>query len=145
MTWTYNGNPAAIPRDAIRWLVGDTDGKRRLVTDEEIAFALSENGDNKTQAAKMVLESLIIKFSTQGVTKIGDFFFDATKVVNQLRASLERIEAATLPQEGIWYAGGISVSDKSGVESDSDRVRPRFVRGMQSNRDILISEEALDW
>ncbi len=35
------------------------------------------------------------------------------------------------------YAGGISVSDKTSVESDSDRVRPRFVRGMARNKEAL--------
>ena len=35
------------------------------------------------------------------------------------------------------YAGGISVSDKRTVESDGDRVRPRFSRGMYRNKEAL--------
>ena len=38
-------------------------------------------------------------------------------------------------QTSVAYAGGISVSDKSTVQSDSDRVKPRFARGMLRNLD----------
>lgn len=35
------------------------------------------------------------------------------------------------------YAGGISVADKDAIQSDTDRVTPRFARGMFSNPDTL--------
>ena len=38
-------------------------------------------------------------------------------------------------QTSTAYAGGISVSDKSTVQSDTDRVKPRFSRGMLRNLD----------
>jgi hypothetical protein len=40
MTWTYSGNPAANERDAVRFLVADTDSTDPLITDEEIAYLL---------------------------------------------------------------------------------------------------------
>ena len=40
MTWTYSGNPAASNRDAVRFLVADTDSTDPLITDEEIAYLL---------------------------------------------------------------------------------------------------------
>lgn len=43
-----------------------------------------------------------------------------------------------LTQSGnLPYAGGISVSDKDTVDSNTDRVEPRFVRGMYRNPDAL--------
>ncbi len=36
-------------------------------------------------------------------------------------------------QTSVAYAGGISQSDKDTVESDTDRVTPRFARGMFAN------------
>lgn len=40
MTWTYSGNPANSSRDAVRFLVADTDSNDPLITDEEIAYLL---------------------------------------------------------------------------------------------------------
>jgi len=46
MTWTYGGAPgtttSATRRDAVRLLVGDTDTTDQQITDEEIAFGLSQ-------------------------------------------------------------------------------------------------------
>ena len=40
MTWTYSGNPSSTDRDAVRFLVADTDSTDPLITDEEIAYLL---------------------------------------------------------------------------------------------------------
>lgn len=40
MTWTYSGDPAANSRDAVRFLVADTDSTEPLISDEEIAYLL---------------------------------------------------------------------------------------------------------
>lgn len=41
MTWTYSGNPASSDRDAVRFLVADTDSTDPLITDEEIAYLIA--------------------------------------------------------------------------------------------------------
>lgn len=41
MTWTYSGDPAANDRDAVRFLVADTDSTDPLISDEEIAYLIS--------------------------------------------------------------------------------------------------------
>lgn len=41
MTWTYSGNPTSSDRDAVRFLVADTDSTDPLITDEEIAYLLT--------------------------------------------------------------------------------------------------------
>ena len=51
---------------------------------------------------------------------------------------LEQLLETDLSRSGVTatsvaYAGGISVSDKVSVESDGDRVAPRFSRGMFAN------------
>ena len=45
-------------------------------------------------------------------------------------------------QTSVAYAGGISVSDKETVESDTDRVSPRFFRGMFSNPEALTASDS---
>ncbi len=48
-----------------------------------------------------------------------------------VKNDLSRAGVPTLSSRA--YAGGISVSDKASVSADSDRVKPRFTRGMGHN------------
>lgn len=143
MTWTYTGDPAASSVATVRWLVGDTDPGRKLTTDEEIQYSLSQNSSNTNSAAKEVISSLMIRFATQGIVKIGAFYFDATNIVKGLRAALEELEKRSGLQEHVWYAGGISRDDKRNVESNDDRVPPRFKRDMHEN--INVQDDGADF
>lgn len=63
MAWSYSGNPASTPKDAVRYLVGDTVSTDPLTTDEEIAWALAQNS-NIYVAASIVAETIATKFAT---------------------------------------------------------------------------------
>lgn len=46
MTWTYTADPTSSTKDAVRFLIGDTDETNPVVQDEEIYFNLGEvNGE----------------------------------------------------------------------------------------------------
>ena len=47
------------------------------------------------------------------------------------------LSRAGVSQVSQAYAGGISKSDKSTVEADTDRMTPRFSRGMYDNAEAL--------
>ena len=58
------------------------------------------------------------------------------------RFLLDELVSMDLSRSGVTatsvaYSGGTSISDKNSVESDSDRVKPRFSRGMFSNPEGL--------
>lgn len=40
MTWTYSSDPQASQLDAVRYLTGDVDTERQLITDEEINYMI---------------------------------------------------------------------------------------------------------
>ena len=42
MAWTYDGDPSANARDAIRFLIGDTDTNDQLLADAEVAWVNSQ-------------------------------------------------------------------------------------------------------
>ena len=42
MTWTYSGNPSSTERDAVRFLVGDTDTNDQLLSNEEIDYLVTQ-------------------------------------------------------------------------------------------------------
>lgn len=72
MAWTYSGNPATAAKDAVRFLVGDTKSDIALVTDEEIAYALSFHTNHVYKAAVMVAEGISAFLATQAtMTEIG--------------------------------------------------------------------------
>lgn len=51
MTWTYSADPTSSKKDAVRWLVGDTNPDIPLVQDEEIYFNLMEVNNEIYRAA----------------------------------------------------------------------------------------------
>jgi hypothetical protein len=53
MTWTYAGDPSANSRDAVRFLVNDTNTSDQLVSDEEIAWAVAEEANVYFAAASV--------------------------------------------------------------------------------------------
>jgi hypothetical protein len=73
MTWTYSGNPAASNRDAVRFLIGDTDSGDQLVSDEEIAFLLAEENTVRTASAR-ACEAIAARFgrSADNSRSVGD-------------------------------------------------------------------------
>ena len=56
----------------MRWRVGDTFDGDQLVSDEEIAAALGDAGDNKTFAAAMICERIAADFSREVDNTIND-------------------------------------------------------------------------
>lgn len=129
MTWTYGGDPSANDRDEVRFLVGDTDTTDQLVTDEEIAYSVSDEATNYNAAAK-IARAIAAKFSRKVDKSVGDLKQAYSQRVKQYLELAERLEGEAVGRTAKAYAGGISKSDKETVEEDSDRVEPAFEIGM---------------
>lgn len=126
-TWTYTGNPATDAKDAVRFHIGDTKTADQQLSDEEILWLLSTYGGtlNSAYHAALSLEAIYAR--------------DVDKQVGDLRiAASQRRDGYTVLAKNIKrritsaaspYGGGISISDKSAVVSDSNRVAPVFYRG----------------
>ena len=72
--WSYSGDPASSDKDAVRFLIGDTDVDESFVTDEEINWAIANNS-NVYAAAAEVAENLAAKFATNAEQiKVGPLF-----------------------------------------------------------------------
>ena len=141
MTWTYGGDPAANARDAIRFLIGDTDTTDQLLTDEEIAWVNTESSGTSTgttalyDAAYRCCLTIASKLAREADKQIGDLSVSMSQ-----RAKAYREQAASLKElsgrEGgvpIPYAGGITISDKEIDEENSDIFRSWFSSGQFEN------------
>lgn len=128
MTWTYTGQPATEPSDAVRWHLGDVDASRPLAQDEDIAFALSLDSDPR-RAAAIVATSLAARFArTAGIT-IDGISVDMAKKADEMRALATRLRAEAEGGVGGLMAPvvgpvvtGASVSAREDAARDTDRI-----------------------
>jgi hypothetical protein len=134
MTWTYEGAPgtttSATRRDAVRLLVGDTDTTDQQVTDEEIAFALSQTSDDIYNAGALMCRTIAGKYSRlvdTSIESVSSSYSQRAKQYSELAVRLvkegKRLGSVGL---GVPVAGGMSISEMAGVEDDTDRVPSAF-------------------
>lgn len=128
-TWNYSGDPAASDLDAARWLMGDTNEDDQLASDEELLYALSQEGSPKAAAAS-ALRVLAARYAREPQSKkVGDLSISYGQRAADLEARASRLEADEEGVAGV-RAGGISVADKLAERDDTDRTEPAFGRGM---------------
>jgi hypothetical protein len=127
MTWTYV-SPSNSLADEVRFLIGDTSSASPKLSNEEIAYLLSNASDSPAFAAVQACRALIAKYShlvTQTTGAVSVAYSDLAKNYKELAASIAVSQARPLP-----YAGGISISDRDEQDGDTDRSAPRFTLGM---------------
>jgi len=134
MTWTYGGAPgttsAATRRDAVRLLVGDTDTTDQQVTDEEIAFGVSQAADDIYNASALICRALSGKYARlvdTSVESVSSSYSQRAQQYAELAVRLikegKRLGSVGL---GVPVAGGMSISEMQSVEDDIDRVPAAF-------------------
>lgn len=132
MAWTYD---VALPtnKDKVRLLTGDVDTTDQLISDEGIAFLLTQE-PNVYLAASATASAIAGGLARKISRSIGDV---SVALQQQYEHYVEI--AADLRDRGygmgafVPYAGGISLGDKDGVADNTDRVQPAFARGTGRN------------
>ena len=125
--WTYSGDPSASSKDAVRFLCGDTSTASQLVTDSEITWTLSEEG-NSYLAAALVCESIASLKTQEADITVGDLSISASQLSDAFAKKAAALRKRASVRGAGFYAGGISVSRTDTVEADTDRVDPFFKR-----------------
>lgn len=65
MTWTYTADPSTSTKDAVRFLIGDTDETNQVIQDEEIYFNLGEVGGEPYRAASNTCYNLAARYTSE--------------------------------------------------------------------------------
>lgn len=104
MTWNYSGDPASSDRDAVRFLIGDTNTSAQLVSDEEIAWALTEAGGNVYRAASNLCDNVAAKFSNSTQRTVGSLSINLAE-----KAQHYRDLAKTLRRKAALRGGALVV------------------------------------
>jgi hypothetical protein len=143
MTWTYGGDPSANAKDAIRFLIGDTDTTDQLLSNEEILWVNTEASGTTTgtnalyDAAYRCCLTIASKLARLADKQIGDLNVKLSQKAQGYLAQAAQFNAMskTLNFVPIPYAGGISISDKEIDQDNSDVFRGWFASGQFQNVD----------
>lgn len=143
MTWNYT-DPLTIPRDEVRFLSGDTIVTDQLITDEEIAYARSKYPVAQLAAA-FCLRSLAARCLRDVSFSMGDASISASdraKAFNE-QASILDPSGKTLGAALIVLPsfGGLTISGKDVLDSDTDAVQPFFKTGQWDNPEVSTESE----
>lgn len=140
-TWTYD--PALLATSPpttttlmmqVRTLIGDVNSTDQQLWDQQIAFALSEEGNNIYLASAGCCRQLAAKYSRDVDTTQGELhrLYSARQKAYAMRA-VELTTKGRSRSPGAGYSGSISIAAKDLTNQDSDRVQPAFLRGLTDN------------
>lgn len=97
MAFTYSGNPATSDRDAVRFLIQDTDSDDVLLQDAEVDWCITQAGASVYQAAHDAAYAIASKFSRMATSKsVGDMslsYADRAKAYFELANELLELGA----------------------------------------------------
>jgi hypothetical protein len=63
VTFTYSGDPSTSTRNAVRFLINDTDSTDALFSDEELNYLITEWGTNVYEISRACCETLVSRFN----------------------------------------------------------------------------------
>lgn len=91
--WNYSGDPSTSSKDAVRFLIPDTDETNPILLDKEIEYLVTTEGTVKLAAAAALeviasQEALVLK-----VIKVLDLQTDGAKTADALLKRADRLRA----------------------------------------------------
>ena len=131
MAWSFD---PALPtdKDKVRLYIGDTDETNPQVADETIDATLVEYPD-PLLAAAVISRSLAAQYGRQVTYRAGDVSENSSDLAKFYLDLAKELDPAgvtkAIPLASI-SVGGLSISEKETLDSNSDAVQPSFSRGM---------------
>ncbi len=134
--WTYSGNPGYNAKDAVRFLIGDTNVRDQLLLDGEIEYLLSIYNDTPMNAAIRACEAIMTKFARLADESVGQVKISFSQKAKAYASMQIMLRNRLAMEDAAPYAGGISVTDKYTQTQNADRVKPEFTKHMMENNQI---------
>lgn len=127
MTWSYSGDPSSSDRDQVRFLIGDTDTTDQQLSDEEIDFLITNEG-NAVGGAVAAVRAILAKYARLTDKSVGDLRLSYSQRKGAYESLLRSLERRRALRKATPFAGGITKTDKDSQEDDTGRVTPAFKR-----------------
>jgi hypothetical protein len=136
VAWTYSGDPSDSEKDAVRFLIGDTDTTDQLLSDEEIQYTITESG-SLYQAAHDCAYAIASSFARMATSKsVGDLslsYSDRASSFYQVADRMLQLQAKRQPPtpwidpDNIIRASQKTIPPSNGTEfytGQQDYLRP---------------------
>jgi hypothetical protein len=127
--WSYSGNPNDSEKDAVRFLIGDTNSKDKQITDCEIEYYLQQEG-SVLEAAICCVQGLIALYARDFDNELKTMSAQVTANYREMLKSLKQKRTNNID---LIYAGGLTCSDKNIDRKNPDMVQPMFTRHTGDN------------
>jgi hypothetical protein len=131
MSNTYTNDPANVPIDAVRFLIGDVNSGDWQLTDQEITFAIAELGP-KYGAAYVCATALAGKYSREATATAGKLSVTASDKAKAYATLASRMWTLYTIKAKPKF-GGVLVVDKQRANSDAATLQPSFKREQFDN------------
>lgn len=134
MTFEYSGDPSTSSKDAVRFLMQDTNDEDVLLQDEEIDWLLTQHGDVGA-AAVAGLTTLANRYASMAIAEkeVGDLRIKYADRSAALRAQAEQVSNSVVTVAPVPVMTGSTFSGRESARSDLDRVPDVFEVGMHDN------------
>lgn len=131
MTWSYSGDPSSSNKDAVRFIIGDTNTTDQLLSDEEINWLLTQYGSPIKTAyhACLAIAGKFARLVSQEAGRIKVKAESKYLQYKQLADELRANEKSGFGKILTAYAGGISNSDIAARDADPDKAKLPFKMG----------------
>lgn len=127
MTWVYDPANLSVPRNALRFLLQDTDPDDPLLDDAELDYLLgTPPAVDLTFTALAAVDILMRKFARKVDTTVGSLHIAAQQKFDHYSQLYEDLRVRAAYTTAIPIAPAISYSGKQTNLKDSDRVVPKF-------------------
>ena len=141
MSWSYDPTDldtttASGRLNSVRLLVGDTDTLDQQKQNEEITFALSQNGNNVYYSGAWIARAIASLYSRRVNTELsGALKADYSELSKQYKALADTLEyqGKTSGAAIGVIAGGITKSRVEAVRADTNRIEGSFRRDRFKN------------
>ena len=129
----------------VRFLIGDTDSSDYAITNDNIAFALTQAGDDVYVAGAICARALAAKYANLVDTDFesvssnySQLQTNYTKLAQKLEAQSKKYGSRGL---GLPAAGGITYSGIRANDLNDDRVQPKFKQDQFANPPVGYDPE----
>jgi len=121
----------------VRFLIGDTDSTDYAITNDNIAFSLTQAGGDVYVAAAICARALAAKYASLVDTQFESVSSDYSQLSENYYKLAVRLEAQAKKFGskglGIPVAGGLTYSDIEANDLNDDRVQPKFKQDQFAN------------
>lgn len=149
-TFTYEGQLSTDQLQRLRWLVGDTDASAPYLYDEEYGpyltgglFAQADDFLAAAEVAELIANRLFGQATRMSAGGTSIDWGDRGQRFRTLAEGLR--DRSSAGGSAVPYAGGLTWSDRTARESDTDRVTPFFDRDTGEARSSRQSATAGSW